>query len=340
LQLTWIDELVDSVKTLFIALYGDQLKKPNTSVIECPFDEYFEQRVRELEKNATPPAVKNETTKTLDSHTLARDIGSGDDEEDDLSASGIFRETCMWNQCTNTALAFVSVTKPDDTDEHVPNIRPSIPPPQSTLLTPKGVPNGKLSRRAKKAASSPGPVSSGDESSRPSSQKGKAKKTMRKWDADGLATDANDDDQVLDYSRATGNEDTDAGLAQTSAVAPINDSEWGSRTSKGEFVLKDLDDEIQQILAKGSSAKPSKEPEQAGGVIGSGVGAISGLFRNIVGGKTLTKADLEKPLKGIQDHLLEKNVAMEAAVRLCESVEQSLIGVKTGNFQSEFIEGL
>ena len=53
-----------------------------------------------------------------------------------------------------------------------------------------------------------------------------------------------------------------------------------------------------------------------------------------MGNKTLTKEDLEKPLKGIEDHLLKKNVALEAAVRLCQSVEHDLLGTKTGNFTS------
>jgi signal recognition particle receptor subunit alpha len=73
--------------------------------------------------------------------------------------------------------------------------------------------------------------------------------------------------------------------------------------------------------------------------------AIGGLFRNVVGGKTLTKEDLDKAMKGMEDHLLRKNVAREAAIRLCEGVERELIGVKTGNFESRcgctfFVESL
>jgi len=36
----------------------------------------------------------------------------------------------------------------------------------------------------------------------------------------------------------------------------------------------------------------------------------------------------------MEEHLLKKNVAREAAVRLCDSVEQSLLGTKTSNFTS------
>jgi signal recognition particle receptor subunit alpha len=39
-------------------------------------------------------------------------------------------------------------------------------------------------------------------------------------------------------------------------------------------------------------------------------------------------------MKGMEEHLLKKNVAREAAVRLCEGVEKELVGVKTGSFES------
>ncbi len=33
-------------------LYGDQLRKPHTTVVECQFSDYFDQQIRELEKTA------------------------------------------------------------------------------------------------------------------------------------------------------------------------------------------------------------------------------------------------------------------------------------------------
>jgi len=53
-----------------------------------------------------------------------------------------------------------------------------------------------------------------------------------------------------------------------------------------------------------------------------------------VGGKVLTTEDLQQAMKGMEDHLLRKNVAREAAVRVCEGVEKELVGVKTGSFES------
>lgn len=196
----------------------------------------------------------------------------------------------------------------------------------------KSVGKGGASRRGKRAANS-ATASSGDEDLRrkPNLSKGKAK-TLRKWDSDGNVDEING--KTLDYS-TTSTEDVRNGDSNSrSAGMSINSIESsGTRTGKGQFVLRDLDSEIHSILEGASSQKPQPSSLSAG-VMGSSLGAISGLFRNVIGGKTLTKLDLDKPMKGMEEHLLKKNVAREAAVRLCEGVERELIGVKTGSFES------
>jgi signal recognition particle receptor subunit alpha len=157
---------------------------------------------------------------------------------------------------------------------------------------------------------------------------------MRRWDADGFADE--EDDVNLDYSATSPGMEDGPQLedAPTAAIDDVRPEQSGSRTGKGDFVLKDLDDEVHSILQGANAKKVQDEPSTNAGVVGSGLSAISGLFRNVVGGKVLTKTDLEKPLRAMQEHLLNKNVAQEAAIRLCESVERELIGVKTGNFES------
>lgn len=150
-------------------------------------------------------------------------------------------------------------------------------------------------------------------------------KQMRKWDADGLVDEG--DGENLDYSAPAGDE------ASAPAVEDVARDSWGRKTANGQFVLKDLGDEVHSILENADSEK-AKANAASSGVVGSSFNAIGSLFRNIVGGKTLTEADLEKPLKAMEDHLMKKNVAREAAVRLCEGVKQELVGKKTGNFQS------
>lgn len=141
-----------------------------------------------------------------------------------------------------------------------------------------------------------------------------------------------DDDEVLDYSApATG----DAGERELD-VQDVNADNMGQRTGKGHFVLKDLDDEVDAILAASSKKQaPTEEASgESGGLFGSASSKITGMFRNVVGGKTLSKEDLKQPLLQMENHLVEKNIAREAAVRLCQSVETDLLNQKTGSFAS------
>lgn len=158
-------------------------------------------------------------------------------------------------------------------------------------------------------------------------------KKGRKWDADGLADE--DSDTPLDYSVPGATSGDDEGNERLEAMEEIDQTSWGSKTGKGQFVLKDLDDKVNSILAS-ADAKKTDASAASTGLVGSSLNAIGGLFRNVVGGKTLTKEDLDKAMKGMEDHLLKKNVAREAAIRLCEGVERELIGVKTGSFESMF----
>lgn len=155
--------------------------------------------------------------------------------------------------------------------------------------------------------------------------KGSTKKN-RVWGDFGAEEE--DSDVVLDYSAT----DIKSDASENETLEEIKPETWGRKTGKGQFVLKDLDDEMDEIITAQNAKKESSTASS--GIVGSSLGAIGGLFRNVVGGKTLTKEDLAKPLKGMEDHLLKKNVAREAAVRLCESVERDLVGLKTSSFTS------
>ncbi len=192
------------------------------------------------------------------------------------------------------------------------------------------------SRRARKVASS-ATASSGEEELRRKSVQAKGRlKTQRKWDADGMADE--DDGTSLDYSAASPGEASRSGddsLHRTTGLDSASMDSSGIKTGRGQYLLKDLDDEVHSML-KGENDRKAQSVSQPGRVLGSSLGVIGGLFRNVIGGKVLSKSDLEKPMRGMEEHLLKKNVAREAAVRLCEGVQMELIGVKTGSFESEF----
>ena len=302
-------------------LYGDQLKKPHTTLVECHFDEYFDQQIRELEKTAL-----NQDTRVAESAALVEEIppASRDYADEAPPLPGLLSRGTSRNNVKDP----VSIdSTPIGTPDHS---RPTTP--AGHLLTGKGGPGGKGSRRARKAANANAYPSSGEESYSKKKPAPKPAKKGRKWDAEGMAEE--ESDTPLDYS-APANGATSGEDEPRAAVEEVDQKTWGSKTGKGQFVLKDLDDQVNSILAS-ADAKKGDSTAAPAGLFGTGMSAIGGLFRNVVGGKTLTKEDLEKAMKGMEDHLLRKNVAREAAIRLCEGVERELIGVKTGNFESMF----
>jgi len=50
------------------------------------------------------------------------------------------------------------------------------------------------------------------------------------------------------------------------------------------------------------------------------------LFRGLVGRKNLTAADMDPVLEKLKEHLVAKNVAIEIATKLCDSVSSKLEG--------------
>ncbi|KAF2830252.1 P-loop containing nucleoside triphosphate hydrolase protein [Ophiobolus disseminans] len=313
-HLTWIDKLLDNVRALFVGLYGEQLKAEHSSVVNCDkFGSYFDRQMHELEgaSDSGAPSVR-----------LSTPPSSTDNESADERAPA--------PPLLQKAQRPLYDTSADSTPVPTPDTSRPTTPAHSHLVTGKARPGpggSRLSRRDKKKASamSSAPVSSGDEAS--SKRKGKsATKRNRVWGEFGAEEQ---DDSVLDYSQA----DLRDGASENEAMEEIKQETWGRKTNKGEFILKDLDEEMDAIISA-QNAKKEKEAmtTASGGLVGSSLGAIGGLFRNVVGGKTLTKEDLVKPIKGMEEHLLKKNVAREAVVRLCESVERDLVGMKTPNF--------
>lgn len=59
---------------------------------------------------------------------------------------------------------------------------------------------------------------------------------------------------------------------------------------------------------------------------------ISNMIASWTGNKELTSEDISPTLQKMQNHLLEKNVALQAAEYICKRVEGHLLGKKTGAF--------
>jgi hypothetical protein len=81
LHLTWIDKLLDNAKIIFTDLYRDQLGKPHTSIVECDFDAYFDQQMRELEPQADAVDLSASTTTGAGELTPPSSSDAGHEEE-------------------------------------------------------------------------------------------------------------------------------------------------------------------------------------------------------------------------------------------------------------------
>ncbi|WPG97771.1 signal recognition particle, alpha subunit, N-terminal-domain-containing protein [Acrodontium crateriforme] len=329
-SLSWVDQLLAAVKALYVKHYAtsnNSIKLPQLNARE--FDTAFEALVRRLDSGSTARRLSlpdsdgaSELTPPSSSASVA------DDEPPPSLPVPQFKRPAA--PSPRLASALQDDTGNDATPVPTPDAsRPGTP--SSRLVT------AKLSRRAKQRANAAfnnsGPASSGDESpARAAKTAKKNVKAKRQWDADGMAMEG--DDRVLDYSAAPGDAD---GEAQDLDVEDVDNAKMGSRTGKGQFVLKDLDDELDAILA--SSKEPTSAPAQTAvdensGLLGTASTKITGLFRNFVGGKKLTKADLQGPLQQMRQHLIGKNIAPAAADRLCSSVETDLLQQTTASFTS------
>jgi signal recognition particle receptor subunit alpha len=300
LHLTWVDKLLDNIKAIFVNVYKDQLRGADVAARTYQFDPYFDQQMKELEATtgealaADPPRADIEAKKASSEE--------GDTGGPPPPPNPVLLKAQPPAMPENGDSSFSTPIQSPDSS------RPTTPIP-GHLITAKGGPGGRGSRRSRKAATTSAGAS-GDEARKVKSIKSSGKKA-RVWGPDGLADE--DDGVNLDYGAEARADDGPISLPPDS-VAPET---WGSKTKHGQFVLKDLDDEVAAILDHEKIDKSDKSAS-ASGVIG----------------KTLTKQDLEKPMKAMEDHLVKKNVAREAAVRLCQGVETEMLGKKTGTFEN------
>lgn len=332
LHLSWVDNLLSAAKALFTKQFATELKKQHLTKLDCrDFDQTFDALVRKLDTGSIRRQSEASSEGLVELTPPSSTASANGEEVLDAPppVPGLKKPTASqkWRES-----AIDDTTSTDATPVPTPDAsRPSTPAGASHLLTGKAGP-GKASRRARKAQglATSAPASSGDETSGKRSVKAKSTvKSKRRWDADGFAVDG-DDDTVLDYSAPAGSGERELD------VEGVNANDMGERTGKGQFVLKDLDDEVDAILASSSKKQASVEDStgESGGLFGTASSKITGMFRNVVGGKTLSKEDLKQPLLQMENHLVEKNIAREAAVRLCQSVETDLLNQKTGSFAS------
>ncbi|KAL9715022.1 hypothetical protein Ac2012v2_001682 [Leucoagaricus gongylophorus] len=164
---------------------------------------------------------------------------------------------------------------------------------------------------------------SNSDSETPSKRKTKAK---RIW-GDSQPTEMDMD--KLDYSVDKPSQDTNLNNAND-IQALVDQTSLGSRNHDGMYQVKDWEftkDNGDDVLAH--VVKPLDKNTNS-----SSLATLTSLFARLTGSKVLTEADLQPVLEGMKQHLMKKNVAKEIAEKVCESVGESLVGKKVGGFET------
>ncbi|OCH87428.1 signal recognition particle binding protein [Obba rivulosa] len=171
----------------------------------------------------------------------------------------------------------------------------------------------------------------GSDTDTQSKRKVKAK-VQRKW---GNEAPTESDMASLDYSHETADSAKPGASLDLSAL--VDKSSLGVRNEEGLYEVKDwefstasgksTEDVIAEVL---KNAPQSAKPTSTSGSLG----ALGSIFARLTGSKVLSEEDLKPVLESMKQHLMKKNVAKEISEKVCEGVGESLVGKKVGGFQT------
>jgi len=135
----------------------------------------------------------------------------------------------------------------------------------------------------------------------------------------------------LDFSKNKPGEDSagdDADLAAKRAEFLGSGDEEDHFNDDVESISSGSDDDAPASKAK--AADPAKPTTRMGGLFKN----LTSQVKNLTGGAVLTEEDLNPILKSFKMNLMSKNVGVEVADKLADSVRVSLVGKKTERFTS------
>lgn len=149
-------------------------------------------------------------------------------------------------------------------------------------------------------------------------------KKSRRWTDNGELVEDNSNYESLDFTEQQPEgdkyEEFDDDVSKL-----VSSQNYGSNTKSG-FIINDLSKEIDDILSSSSKSNSKNLDKQSGGTFD--------FLKKYIGGKTITEQDLQKSSKIIKENLIRKNVSAEIADKLVSSLQPTLLGSKTKNFQS------
>ncbi|KAI0646925.1 P-loop containing nucleoside triphosphate hydrolase protein [Trametes meyenii] len=324
LQLTYVDDLLNALKALFVKLFQPFLttfvaslhvksaaKLPSSTDVSASWnfvkafdgwDAMFDKLLRGLEDKAV------QERRTRSGH-ITRPVVEVTPPEEDLA------------------------TLPSRSGDNVldeEQIARNVQALKSRLRGRGGQPGRRGRGRGDIGSGSGRDSVPGSDSETPTKSKRKSKaKAQRKW-GDEAPTES--DMASLDFSYDSSTSDAPAPPVDLSAL--VDNGSLGTRTQDGLYEVADwefskgsksADDVIAEVLKMGGQ---EQKPASAS------LGALGSIFARLTGSKVLSEEDLKPVLEAMKQHLMKKNVAKEISEKICEDVGQSLVGKKVGGFQT------
>lgn len=305
LQLTYINDLLESMKSLFTSLYSSILDTTFNSWIVPEigltqgfnelfkgWDQSFHKLLKDIERMADRRrgGLDHQKTNELDKRAAQRQA-----EEQQLI--GDQKPTALTTATNAEAIA-------------------------------RNIAALKARKKPSKSSTSRATSRSGtDTDTAPASNKSQTpnKKTARKWD-NGRIT-ANDIDEY-DFS------EKDAHLNDSKTLSSnfIDNTSMGTRNQKGFYEVADYD--------RSRPDQQSEEDKSQPTLFSKIISSIPIFGGQKSGPITLREDDVKPMIEQIQLQLMKKNVAREIAVRICERIQVELVGQKLADRSTNSLQKL
>ncbi|KAJ9477481.1 Signal recognition particle receptor subunit alpha-like protein [Pseudozyma hubeiensis] len=347
LQLSYIDDLLDTIRSLFTDLFAPFVRKLALSSKSA------------ISSGSSKAATLSESARLEFAAALQEwdDIFTKTLRNLEKAAAQSKRKGVLGEKKGITNQAQLSTGSDKESGQNTPNtkdvkdsadIAKSVEALKSRLKL-EASPGGRRVVRGKKSTpgisasnggSAPGTPGHASGTESPGGKKSKAAKEMRKWD--GSRSVSAQQVAALDFSGATETKGEDG----ADLDSWIDEKSMGTKRSDGVYEIADVleedqdDDDDEDDEDDSEDAGLSSTAKSAGFLsrIGSASSSGASFFSRLTGAKTLTKEDLAPALSAMASHLQSKNVAADVAQRLCDSVERNLVGKNLGSFGSVKVE--
>ncbi|KAJ6500475.1 signal recognition particle, alpha subunit, N-terminal-domain-containing protein [Mycena sanguinolenta] len=321
LQLTYVDDLLAALKTLFVKMFQPFLatfvaslhaiNSGKATVVEAAsafsfadafdgWDKMFDKLLRSLEDKAAQD--RKSRLRPVVRPTVEESSSPPSEESETLP------------------------TQSSDAPQDEQQIARNVQALKNRLRARGGKRGGRGGGRADTGSGRDSVPNSDSESATPK-RKAKPTKVQRKW-GDEAPTET--DMASLDFSVDGSASGAGSGMSHD-LQALVDEASLGTRRD-GMYEVKDWEFSKDDDSAIASALKSSDANKETAASVS--LGALGSLFSRLTGSKVLTEQDLKPVLEGMKQHLMKKNVAMEIADKVCEGVRESLVGKKVGGFQT------